>query len=96
MADCTAYAYGNFHNDLLSDKVVLIGCPKFGSPQLYERKLSEIFSSSGIKEVQIVNMEVPCCFGLHQIVKKAMKRSNSYIPLKRIVISIRGKRMEEA
>jgi len=78
-----AYAYGNLHNDMIPNKVVVIGCPKFGHPGIYENKLAEIFSSMDMKSVHVVNMEVSCCFGLHHIVKRAMERSGKGIPLKK-------------
>ncbi|RLG46438.1 MAG: 4Fe-4S ferredoxin [Thermoproteota archaeon] len=93
VADCVAYAYGNLYNDMIPNKVVVIGCPKFGHPGIYENKLAEIFSSMDMKSVHVVNMEVPCCFGLHHIVKRAMERSGKGIPLKKTVISIKGEKL---
>ncbi len=94
VADCVAYAYGNFHNEMIPNRVVVIGCPKFGHPGIYENKLTEIFSLMDMRSVHVVNMEVPCCFGLHHIVKRAMERSGREIPLKKIVISIKGEKLE--
>ena len=33
-ADCTAYAYANFHKEFIRGKVTLIGCPKAGCSEL--------------------------------------------------------------
>ena len=62
-ADCTAYAYGNFHKDFVKGKVTLIGCPKLDDCD-YSEKLTEIIAANDIKSVTLVRMEVPCCGGL--------------------------------
>jgi len=94
-ADCAAFAYGNFHKDLLTDRIVVIGCPKFGNPGVYEWKLTEIFRSMDVRGVDVVNMEVPCCFGLYHIVDRARKNSGRDVSLNKVVISIKGERIEE-
>ena len=62
-ADCTAYAYANFHQDFIRGKVVLVGCPKLDSVD-YSEKLEEIIQSNNISSMTVVRMEVPCCGGL--------------------------------
>ena len=58
-ADCTAYAYGNFHQKFIKNKVTLIGCPKLDEGD-YSEKLTQIIANNDIKSVTIVRMEVPC------------------------------------
>jgi len=88
-ADCTAYAYGDFHNRFIKDKVVLIGCPKLDDGD-YADKLTEIIKNNNIKSVTIVRMEVPCCIGLENAVKRALQASGKFIQWQIIPISVHG------
>ena len=89
-ADCTAYAYGNFHNDFIKNRITLIGCPKLDEGD-YAEKLTEILKNNNIKSVNVVRMEVPCCSGLENAVKKALLNSGKFIPWQITVISTDGK-----
>lgn len=89
-ADCTAYAYGNFHTDFMKNKVTLIGCPKLDSVD-YSEKLTEIIKNNNIKSVTVTRMEVPCCGGIENAVKKALKDSGKFIPWQVVTISTDGK-----
>lgn len=89
-ADCTAYAYANFHQDFIRGKVVLVGCPKLDSVD-YSEKLEEIIRSNNITEVTIVRMEVPCCGGLEMAAKRALQNSGKFIPWQVATISVDGK-----
>ena len=89
-ADCTAYAYANFHEDFMKGKIVLVGCPKLDSID-YSEKLEEIIRSNNITVVTIVRMEVPCCGGLEMAVKKALQNSGKFIPWQVATISVDGK-----
>jgi len=91
-ADCVPFAYPNFHVDFLEDSSLIIGCPKLDDSEYYVEKLAEIFKQNSIKSVNIVHMEVPCCFGLNQIVKRAMDESGKHIPLDETTISVRGEK----
>ena len=71
-ADCTAYAYANFHQEFLKGKVALIGCPKLDDVD-YSEKLTEIIKSNEIQSVTIVRMEVPCCGGLQNAAIRALR-----------------------
>jgi NAD-dependent dihydropyrimidine dehydrogenase PreA subunit len=93
VADCTPLAYPNFHRDLLKDKVVMMGCPKFDDVQEYIAKFTDIFKTAGIKSITTAVMEVPCCSGLPFLVKKALQASGKKIPLTEKVISVRGELM---
>jgi len=90
VADCVPFAYANFHSDFLRDKTLVIGCPKLDNAEFYKEKLTEIFKRSNIRSVTVVNMEVPCCFGLYRLVKEALDSSEKNIPLKQEIISIKG------
>ena len=92
-ADCTAYAYGNFHKDFVKGKVTLIGCPKLDDCD-YSEKLTEIIAANDIKSVTLVRMEVPCCGGLEMAAKKALQNSGKFIPWQVVTISIDGNIME--
>ena len=88
-ADCTAYAYGNFHQDFIRGKVTLIGCPKLDAVD-YTEKLTDIIKNNNIKDVTIVRMEVPCCGGIEHAAAEALKNSGKWIPWQVITISIEG------
>ena len=92
-ADCTAYAYANFHQDFIRGKVVLVGCPKLDSVD-YSEKLTQIIANNDIKSVTIVRMEVPCCGGLENAAKKAIQDSGKFLPWQVHTISIDGKILE--
>ena len=92
-ADCTAFAYGNFHNDFIRNHITLIGCPKLDNED-YSEKLTQIISGNNIKSVKIVRMEVPCCGGIEVTVKKALQQSGKFIPWSVITISTDGKILE--
>lgn len=88
-ADCTAYAYGNFHQDFIRDHVVLVGCTKLDDVD-YSEKLARIFMQNDIKSITVARMEVPCCAGMERAVKMARKESGKKIPVKTVVISTEG------
>lgn len=89
-ADCVAFSYPDFHQDFLRDKVLLIGCPKLDAAPIYEEKLAELFKLNNIKSITVLHMEVPCCFGLIQIVKEALRLSGKKIPLEKVIVGIKG------
>ena len=89
-ADCAPFAFADFHTKLLPGKILLIGCPKLDDPNVYVEKLAHIFADSGVKSVTIVRMEVPCCGGLTQIIKKALAISGANIPVTEVTIGISG------
>ncbi|MCE5212697.1 MAG: 4Fe-4S binding protein [Deltaproteobacteria bacterium] len=96
LADCTAVAFPTLHRDLMKGKVVMMGCPKFDDVHEYVEKFDDIFKTAGIKSVTTVVMEVPCCSGMPVIVKKGMEAANKNIPLKEIVLSLRGKIIKQS
>jgi len=89
-ADCVPFAYANFHNDFLKGRTLVVGCPKLDNAAFYKKKLAEIFKGSNIRSVIVVNMEVPCCFGLYRLVREALDSSEKDIPLKQEIIDIKG------
>ena len=88
-ADCTAFAYGNFHNDFIRNHITLIGCPKLDNV-VYTEKLTEILKNNDIKSIKVVRMEVPCCGGIEHAVKTALINSNKFIPWQVITITTTG------
>jgi ferredoxin len=93
-ADCTAYAYGNFHREYMKDKITLIGCPKLDNAD-YSEKLTEILKRNDIKSVTVARMEVPCCGGIVHAVKTALKNSGKNIPCQVVTFSTDGKILED-
>ena len=92
-ADCTAYAYANFHAEMIRGKVTLVGCPKLDAVD-YSEKLTEIIRNNDIQSVTLVRMEVPCCGGLELATKKALQASGKFIPWQVVTISIDGKKLD--
>ncbi|MEL7570247.1 MAG: 4Fe-4S binding protein [Eubacteriaceae bacterium] len=88
-ADCSAYAYGDFHNKFMKNKVTLIGCPKLDNVD-YSEKLTAILKENNIKSLTVVRMEVPCCGGLQNAVTTALKNSGKMIPWQIITLSSSG------
>ena len=93
-ADCTAYAYGDFHNRFIKNHITLIGCPKLDSVD-YSEKLTQILASNSIKSVTVVRMEVPCCGGIENAVREALKASGKMLPWQVVTISTDGQILEE-
>ena len=89
-ADCTAYAYANFHNEFIRNHVTLVGCPKLDSVD-YTDKLTAIISNNDIKSVTVVRMEVPCCGGIENAAKRALQASGKFIPWRIVTISTDGR-----
>jgi len=94
-ADCVPFATGNFHSDYLNGKTLVIGCPKLDDINHYRQKLAQMFHQNQINSIEIVYMEVPCCFGLVQLVKTALADSRKDIPLHLTKIGIRGEQIEK-
>ena len=92
-ADCTAFAYGNFHNEFIRNHVTLIGCPKLDEGD-YAQKLTQIIANNNIKSVKVVRMEVPCCGGIENAVKRALMASGKFIPWQVVTISTDGRILE--
>lgn len=89
-ADCTAYAYGNFHHEFIKNHVTVIGCPKLDNVD-YTEKLTAILQANDIKSVTLIRMEVPCCGGLERAAKAAVEASGKDIPFRTVVISTDGR-----
>lgn len=88
-ADCSAYAFADFHNTFIKDKVTLIGCPKLDAGD-YAEKLSHIFAHNSIRSVTVVRMEVPCCGGLDSAVRRAIAASGKILPIAVVTLSSEG------
>ncbi len=88
-ADCTAFAYPNFHQDILKGNTLVIACPKLDDAQ-YIEKLANIFSFHNIQSIRVVRMEVPCCGGLVHIVKQALDYAGVNIPMSIQIITTDG------
>ncbi len=91
-ADCVPFAYPGFHSDFLAGRSVVIGCPKLDDTDFYIDKLTDLIMSNNIRSITIVNMEVPCCFGLQRIVEEAVHRSGKAVPVGQTVITIKGEK----
>ena len=93
-ADCTAYAYANFHQKFIRGHITLVGCPKLDDVD-YSEKLTQIIRENNIQSVTVVRMEVPCCGGLERDAKVALQNSGKFIPWQVVTISIDGNILSE-
>ena len=89
-ADCTAFAYANFHEDFIRNHITLVGCPKLDGVD-YAEKLTQIIRGNDIKSVTVVRMEVPCCGGLEAAARKALQESGKFIPWQVVTIATDGR-----
>ena len=93
-ADCTAYAYGDFHQDFIRGHITLIGCPKLDEGD-YSEKLTEVFRNNAIRSITVTRMEVPCCGGIERAVRTALQNSGKDIPLQVVTIATDGTLLSE-
>ena len=93
-ADCTAYAYGDFHNRFIKNRITLIGCPKLDEGD-YAEKLTRILAENDIRSVTIVRMQVPCCGGLENAAKRALQQSGKFLPWQVVTITADGRILGE-
>ena len=89
-ADCTAYAYGSFHEDFIDGRTLLIGCSKLDAVD-YAEKLGEILYANDVRSVTLVRMQVPCCGGLELAAKRAIAASGKDIPLSVVTVASDGR-----
>lgn len=92
-ADCTAYAYANFHQDFIKGHITLIGCPKLDAED-YSIKLTEIIQNNNIRSITVARMEVPCCGGIEAAVKTALRNSGKMIPWNVVIVATDGNILE--
>ncbi|MBR5429160.1 MAG: 4Fe-4S binding protein [Firmicutes bacterium] len=92
-ADCTAYAYGSFHQDFMRGRVTLIGCPKLDGVD-YSEKLTRILQANDIRSLTVIRMEVPCCGGLENAVKRALQASGKRIPWQVVTVATDGRLLQ--
>ncbi len=90
VADCVPFAMGDFHNKFLKDHSIAVGCPKLDDPEFYIEKLAKILRANKLSSLAVIHMEVPCCFGLTQIARKAIARSGIKIHFEDVTIDLRG------
>lgn len=89
-ADCVPFAYGNYHNDFLKDRAVVVGCPKLDDIEYYTDKLTDIIKLNNLESITVLKMEVPCCSGMMYAAKTARDRAGSDVPIKVVTIGIEG------
>ncbi len=95
-ADCAGYALGDFHNDYMKGKSIAIACPKLDQNQeIYIDKLTLMIDEAKLNTISVITMEVPCCRGLLAIVKEASGRAKRKIPVKSIIVSLKGEILSE-
>lgn len=93
-ADCAPFAFADFHRKFVAGRVVAIGCPKLDSAEFYRKKLAQMFMQNDVKSIEVVYMEVPCCFGIVHLVHQSLKESGRNIPLKLTKVGIKGDILE--
>ena len=95
-ADCAAFSYGNFHNHFIKGKKLVIACPKLDQGKdIYVQKLVKLIDDARVNTITVVIMEVPCCGGLSQMVQMATQMASRRVPVKEVVIGIKGDILSE-
>jgi len=94
VADCVPFAYANLHEDFLKGRAVLVGCPKLDDAEAHIKKLAAILEHNDIRSIEVVHMEVPCCFGMVRVVQEALQRCGKNLPLQTTKIGIGGEVVE--
>jgi len=95
-ADCVPFAFRDFHGRFLRGKTVIIGCPKLDDQAAYLEKLASVFREAGPRSLTVVRMEVPCCSGLTRMAKEALRMAGKDLPVKEVVVGIKGDVLEES
>ena len=93
-ADCVPFAYAGFHGKLLRGKKLLVGCPKLDDASFYADKLAAILRQNDIRSLTIAHMEVPCCYGLVALARRALAQSGKSIPVEDVTIGVQGTVLE--
>jgi len=91
-ADCVPVAYRRFHEDFLTDRRVVVACPKLDDARAHMEKLVDLFQASRPKSVTVVRMEVPCCYGLMALTEQAAELAGLQVPVEEVVITVSGGR----
>jgi ferredoxin len=95
-ADCVAYSMADFHRDYLKDRTLAIACPKLDSNQeVYRDKITALIDQADIRSIKVLIMQVPCCGGLMQMVVDAANRAGRKIPIRCVVVGIKGEILRE-
>ncbi|NOR73969.1 MAG: 4Fe-4S ferredoxin [Draconibacterium sp.] len=95
-ADCAGFAHGNFHEDFIKGRKMVIACPKLDQgTDIYIQKLVRLINEARVNTITTVIMEVPCCSGLLQIVKMAAKMATRKVPIKEVIIGTKGDVLKE-
>jgi hypothetical protein len=95
-ADCVAFSYGNFHNDFLKGKSLVIACPKLDSnKEIYVEKIKTMVAEAKVNTLTVIMMEVPCCGGILQMTRTAVEQSGRKVPIKVVTVGISGKILQE-
>jgi hypothetical protein len=93
VADCVPFAYASFHRDFLKGRAIVVGCPKLDDVDATIDRLAQIVRTADLKRIQVVYMEVPCCYGLVYIARKAMAAAGKDVPFETAVIGVKGERL---
>jgi NAD-dependent dihydropyrimidine dehydrogenase PreA subunit len=95
-ADCVAFSMGGFHSNHLKGKSLAIACPKLDSgTDSYVEKLTAMIDTAKVNTITVMMMEVPCCGGLLQMVKAALAAASRKVPVKKMIVGINGKVIQE-
>ena len=95
-ADCTAFALGGFHDELLKGKKLVIACPKLDDTEGYVEKMAELIKRNNLRSLTVAIMTVPCCSGLERMVRLAVDRSGVPLEVKKVVVGIDGTIVQRA
>jgi NAD-dependent dihydropyrimidine dehydrogenase PreA subunit len=95
-ADCVPFSMGDFHSNHLKGKSLAIACPKLDTgTDSYIEKLTSMIDIARVNTITVMMMEVPCCGGLLQMVKKSLENASRKVPVKKMIVGINGKVLQE-
>ena len=94
LADCTAVAYANLHQDFVRGRAVAMACPKLDDTAGYAAKLAAMIRTAKLRSIEVVMMEVPCCAGLFAIAEQAVAEIGARVPLTKTVVNLEGEIVE--
>ena len=95
-ADCSAFSLGDFHQRWLKNRTLVIACPKLDQgKENYLQKFIMLIDQAKVNTITVLIMEVPCCAGLLQLVEMAISRAMRKVPVKAVIIGIKGEILSE-
>lgn len=85
-ADCTLIANPELPQRYHKGETVVIGCPLLENPDRLAEKIDLIMGESRVKHIEVYTMEVPCCYAIHMMVDRSVKKRKKEIDIKNFIV----------